>query len=215
MINGHIRHRQLQNGSERFSFQTLAFLWMWDTGSLEQVVFNQECTETWAPLGPQRNRCAFCFYSGLFSPRKTFTVLFFSFHPPIPASYRACKTATRHSKQTESLFLPACQLTAPTGFTDFQHIFNYISLGVQLKPEAVHKSIGSEWSLTFAWNKWCFQEKGSLLRRPLCPSIYHDQEGFLFLFFFTTMINPLFTPYDLFALFINNWAEGKNIFLNL
>lgn len=25
------------------------------------------------------------------------------------------------------------------------------------------------------------------------------------------MINPLFAPYDLFALFINNWAEGEKI----
>lgn len=126
---------------------------MWATGSLEQLVFNSECTETRAPLGPQRNRCAFCFNSGLFWPRQNIyspVFFFFFLHPPIPASYRACKTATKRSKQTESLFLPAWRLNAPLGFTDFQHVFNYVSLGVWIKPPAVQKSIGSESSSTSA-----------------------------------------------------------------
>lgn len=76
-----------------------------------------------------------------FQPQQNIYSAIFSLHPPIPDSYGACKTATQHNKQTESLFLPACQLNAPTGFTDFQHIFNYVSLGVQIKPEAVHKSL--------------------------------------------------------------------------
>lgn len=92
----------------------------------------------------------FVFILAFSAPAKQLQSCFFSPPPSNPSLISSLQNSSPAQQTNESLFLPACQLNAPTGFTDFQHIFNYVSLGVQIKPEAVHKSIGSEQSLTSA-----------------------------------------------------------------
>lgn len=153
----------------------------------------------------------FGFYSALFIPSKAFTVLFFSSTLQFqPAKQQPC-TANKLRA-----FLPACHLNAPTGFTDSQHFFNYVFLGVWIKPEAVHKSlyavcaVGSRAGLNFRPKQMTLSWQGrSPQEAPVSEHLSWPRGGF------NMMINTLSTPYDFFALFIHNWANGKVSFLLL
>lgn len=173
---------------------------MWDSASLEPVRMHGD-TSTFRLA----DRCAFWFLFCPFHPQQSIYSPIFLLHPPIPATANKLRA-----------FLPACHLSAPTGFTDSQHFFNYVFLGVWIKPEAVHKSlytvcaVGSRVGLNFHPKQMTLSWQG---RSPQEASVLEHlswpRGGF------NMMINMLSTPYDLFALFINNWAKGKMSFLLL
>lgn len=178
---------------------------MWDSASLESARMHGD-TSTFRLA----DICAFWFLFCPFHAQQSITALFFSSTLQAqPAKQQPCTVNKLRA------FLPACHLNAPTGFTDSQHFFNYVFLGVWIKPEAVHKSlytvcaVGSRVlnfrpkQMTLSWQGRSPQEA------PVLEHLSWPRGGF------NMMINTLSTLYDLFALFINNWAKGKISFLLL
>lgn len=146
---------------------------MWDSASLEPV-HGDTSTFTLA------DRCAFWFLFCPFHPKQSITALFFSSTLQSQPVKQQPWTANKLRA-----FLPACHLNAPTGFTDSQHFFNYVFLGVWIKPEAEHKSlytvcaVGSGVGLNFRPKQMTLSWQGRSPQEAPERSIYHDQEEVL------------------------------------